>query len=75
MTVDTEAACRYTGRPRTVLYRWRREGRLTVHRDARGRPLWDLRELPAHVPGQPLPEPPPVHRRVVLDAIVDQVHY
>lgn len=56
--VDTEAAELHTGRPRDVLYRWAREGRLTRHgtREAR---RWDLEELgPAHIPGQPLPEPP-----------------
>lgn len=59
----TDAAVLYTGRPREVLYRWRREGRIADHRDARGRPLWDLTELPAHIPGRPLPQPPPLPRK------------
>ncbi|SOE25630.1 hypothetical protein SAMN05442782_2373 [Streptomyces sp. OK228] len=55
---ETEAAELHTGRPRGVLYRWAREGRVTRHRGRHGRTLWDLEELPTHIPGQPLPEPP-----------------
>lgn len=54
---DTEAACLYTGRPRDVLYRWARERRITRYGSPERR-LWDLDELPVHIPGRPLPEPP-----------------
>lgn len=54
---DTEAACRYTGRKPEVLYRWAREGRIRRYGTRQCR-LWDLTEMTAHVPGQPLPKPP-----------------
>lgn len=70
--VDTACAEMWTGRPRDVLYRWAREGRIHRH-GTRGHwgARWDLDELPryAHLCGPgclteaacpPLPEPPPV---------------
>jgi len=58
--VDTEAAEKWTGRDRMVLYRWVREGRVTRHK--MGRKLaWDLFELPAWS-GQGTPPPPPPRR-------------
>jgi hypothetical protein len=54
--VDTEVACLYTGRSRATLYRWAKQGRITRH----GGPQWDLNELSPHIPGQPLPSPPPL---------------
>lgn len=63
---DTEAACLYTGRPRGTLYRWAAEGRIARHGTrAQSRALWDLDELPACIPGEPLPKPPPVPREGV----------
>lgn len=88
--VDTEAAEHWTGRPREVLYRWAREGRIT--RYGKRAPMaarWDLNELPPYrhlcVPAclsgagcPPLPEPPPLRLprpRESLDLGNDQMHY
>lgn len=57
--VDTQAAVAWIGRPREVLYRWAREGRVTRHGGSgRNDARWNLAELPRAVPGEPLPNPP-----------------
>lgn len=59
---DTEAACLYTGRPREVLYRWAREGRVDRYGTRTAR-LWDLDAMQPRVPGKPLPAPPPIRQK------------
>lgn len=61
--VDTEAAMLYTGRPRSTLYRWSEEGRITRYTDGPagldgGRRIWDVLELPARGPLGPGVAPP-----------------
>ncbi len=61
--VNTTTAVTYTGRPVGTINRWATEGRITRHgKTGPGKALWDVRELPRAVPGQPLPPPPPLPR-------------
>ncbi|WP_435111889.1 helix-turn-helix transcriptional regulator [Nocardiopsis synnemataformans] len=67
--VDTEAAELYTGRPRTTLYRWAHEGRVTKYGTrGKGRALWNLNELPACPEGGTPPPPPPLPARELTSA-------
>lgn len=67
---DTTTAVAWIGRPREVLYRWAREGRVTRHGGSgRNDARWNLAELPRAIPGQPLPDPP---AKKILNGMLDK---